>query len=199
MASAPTPAPSPAPASPSSGASAKLSVADRVLLALGFLCTTVITSYVGMVSQDRAAECQAIRTQRQADVQRFRDVAVGFDKPLYDYMRRAVNSGDTTTSRAAVIANLTDQRARLQYVIPYLDKTGVLHAQRMKDAIENFIILANKDPKGVQVAPLYKEYEYMLENGPPLLEATNRATGMESITLTSGRYWWGTLSCAKGS
>jgi hypothetical protein len=197
MASTPNPAPSSAP--PGASANARLSWWDRGIIILGAIATTLLTSYFNVVTQERTTECNNIRAQRQADVQRFRDAAVGFDKPLNAYMHDAVNSKPTTKSREAVINNLTDQRARLRYVMPYLDEVGQKHAKLTIEAIENFIIIAQKDPKGIQVGPLYQEYEYILENSQPLLEATNRATGMQNVKLNSLRYWFGTLSCSRES
>lgn len=123
---------------------AKLSLFDRLLILFGFLATTSVTSYFAFVSQDRAAECQSIRTQRLSDVDRFRAVAVQFEPLVRTYMGDALHSRDTKASKVAVVANLNEQRARLAFVEPYLSAEDKEKASRFTKAAENFIVEADK-------------------------------------------------------
>lgn len=176
---------------------AKLSIFDRGFLLLGFVLTTMFTSYFAFVTQDRTAECQSIRTQRLNDVDRFRAVAVLFEPLIRTYMGDALHGRPTEKSKTAVVANLNEQRARLAYVEPYLDAGGKEKAKRLTTAIENFIAESDKDPTGVQVGPLYQELAYIFENSKELIVASNRATGMDNINVSTGRFWKRTLSCSE--
>lgn len=176
---------------------AKLSIMDRSLLALGFALTTAVTSYFAFVSQDRAAECQSIRTQRLSDVDRFRAVAVQFDPLVRSYMGDALYGRNTEKSKSAVVDNLNEQRSRLAYVEPYLNSEGQEKAKRLTTAIENFITKSDKSPTGVQVGPMYQELAYIFENSKDLIAASNRATGMDNINVTTGRFWKRTLNCSE--
>ncbi len=175
---------------------AKLSKFDRSMIVLGFLATTSVTSYLAFVSQDRAAECQSIRSQRLSDVDRFRAVAVLFDPLVRTYMGDALKGRDTSKSKAAVVNNLNEQRSRLAFVESYLDADGREKARRLSEAIENFIAESDKNPTGVKVGPLYQELSYIFENSRDLIAASNRATGMESISVSTGKFWRKTLNCS---
>lgn len=175
----------------------KLSKFDRFMIALGFILTTCVTSYFAFVSQDRAAECQSIRTQRLGDVDRFRTIAVQFDPLARTYMGNALKGKDTSISKVAVINNLNEQRARLKFVAPYLNADGQEKAKRLSTAIENFIAESDKNPTGVNVGPMYQELSYIFENSEDLIAASNRATGMDNISVSTGRFWRKTLNCAE--
>ena len=172
---------------------------DRAIIVIGFVLTTAVTSVVAFVTQDRTAECQAIRSQRIADVDRFRSVAVEFEPLVADYMGKALHGGDVTASKKAVLSNLREQRSRLQYVVPYLDASGKVTAKRFDDAAVNFVVEAEKNPTGVAVGPLYKELAYIVGNSQDLVAATNRATGLSNIEITSGKFWRRTINCAETS
>ncbi|MBB5699994.1 hypothetical protein [Sphingomonas yantingensis] len=175
---------------------AKLSGWDRLLMVGGFLATTICTSYFGFVAQDRTAECQSIRTQRLGDVERFRTVAAEFEALVPNYMQAALRGKDTTASRTAVLLNLRQQRAKLAFVVPYLDADGKESARRFDEAVVNFVVEADKNPTGVNVGPLYQELSYIFENSQDLIAASNRATGMDNIQVTTGRFWKRTLTCS---
>jgi hypothetical protein len=175
---------------------AKLSKIDRGIIALGFLASTGITSYLAFVSQDRAAECQSIRSQRLSDVDRFRTIAVQFDPLVRTYMGDALKGRETKDSRVAVVNNLNEQRARLAFVEPYLDADGREKSKRLSIAIENFIAESDKNPTGVNVGPMYQELSYIFENSTNLIAASNRATGMDTINVSTGRFWKKTLNCS---
>lgn len=177
-------------------ATTKLSIFDRSIIMLGFVLTTAVTTYFSFVSQNHAAECQSIRGQRLSDVDRFRAVAVLFNPLVRDYMGDALKGRDTTKSKKAVVDNLNEQRARLAYVAPYLNSDGQEKAKRLSTAIENFIAAADKNPTGVHVGPMYQELSYIFDNSNDLIAASNRATGMDSINLTTGRFWKRTLNCS---
>jgi len=163
----------------------------------GFVLTTLITSYFGFVAQDRSAECQAVRNQRLSDVDRFRSVATEFE-PLVDaYMGAALHGKDTTTAKSALLLNLREQRARLAYVAPYLDAKGKESAKRFDEAVVNFVVESDKNPTGVNVGPLYQELDYIFANSQDLIAASNRATGMDSIQIMTGRFWKRTLTCSE--
>lgn len=175
----------------------RLSALDRALLAAGFALTTLVTSYVGFVAQDRSAECQAIRTQRMNDVDRFRSVATEFEPLVDTYMDAALHGKDTTAAKSAVLLNLRQQRARLAYLEPYLDAKGKESAKRFDEAAVNFVVESDKNPTGIDVGPLYQELNYIFANGQDLIAASNRATGMDSIQITTGRFWRRTLTCSE--
>lgn len=177
--------------------STKLAGVDRLLLAAGFVLTTVVTSYVGFVAQDRSAECQTVRTQRIADVERFRTVAAEFEPLVDDYMGRALHGQDATNAQKAVLQNLRQQRAKLAYVTPYFDGNGQEKARRFDAAVVNFIVEAEKNPTGTKLGPLYQELNYIFANSQDLIAASNRATGMDSIKVTTGRFWKRTLTCSE--
>jgi hypothetical protein len=175
----------------------KLSIFDRGLIVLGFVLTTAFTSYFTFVTQDHAAECQAIRNQRLADVDRFRTVASDFEPLVRTYMGDALHGNPTTISKKAVVLNLTQQRAKLQYIVPYLDANGRADAKKFDDAIVNFVVASDRNPTGVQTGPMYQQLEYILVGSQDLIAASNRATGMDSINVTTGRFWKRTLNCAE--
>ncbi len=177
-------------------ATARLSTLDRVLIAAGFLATTLVTSYVGFVAQDRAAECQAIRSQRLTDVNNFRSVAVEFEPLVSNYMRAALRGQNAEAAKKAVVLNLRNQRSRLDYVIPYLDADGVEAAKRFNTAAVNFVVESDNNPTGVNVGPLYQELNYIFANTQDLIKASNRATGMEAIQVSTGSFWKRTVSCS---
>jgi hypothetical protein len=174
----------------------RLAKFDRLMIGLGFLATTCVTSYLTFVSQDRAAECQSIRAQRIIDVDRFRTIAVQFDPLVRTYMGDALKGRTTSTSKAAVVNNLNEQRSRLAYVEPYLSTDGKEKAKRLSTAIENFIAESDKNPTGVNVGPMYQELSYIFDNSKDLIAASNRATGMDNINVSTGRFWRKTLNCS---
>ena len=175
----------------------KLSGFDRTLLVLGFVGTTLVTSYVGFVAQDRTAECQTIRSQRLSDVERFRTVAAEFEPLIAAYMGDALHSRDPSDSKKAVLLNLRQQRAKLAYVVPYLDADGQEKAKRFNTAVVNFVVAADGNPTGVNVGTLYQELSYIFANSQDLIAASNKATGMDSIQIASGRFWKRTLTCSE--
>ncbi|MBD8548530.1 hypothetical protein [Sphingomonas sp. CFBP 8760] len=175
----------------------KLSSFDRIIMVGGFVLTTVFTSYFGFVAQDRSAECQAIRTQRLADVERFRTVAADFEPLVDDYMGKALHGHNADASKKAVLLNLRQQRTRLAYVTPYLNIDGKETAKRFDDAVVNFVVEAEKNPTGTKLGPLYQELEYIFDNSQSLITASNRATGMDNIQVTTGRFWKRTLTCSE--
>lgn len=189
------------PAAPAPQSSASLSTRlgrwDRAIIIGGFVLSTAITSFFAFVTQDRTAECQAIRNQRIADVERYRSVAVEFEPLVADFMGKALRGMDASESKKAVLSNLREQRSRLQYVVPYLDPAGKKTAQRFDDAAVNFVVEADKNPTGVAVGPLYQELSYIVSNSQDLVSATNRATGLSNIELTSGRFWRRTINCSE--
>jgi hypothetical protein len=123
-------------------------------------------------------------------------VAAEFEPLVSDYMGRALHGQEATAARKAVEANLQQQRAKLAYVKPYLDDNGKASAQRFDDAAIQFILQSRKNPTGVQTGPMYQELEYLFGNSQDLIAASNRATGMENIKLTSGAFWKRTLTCS---
>lgn len=174
--------------------SSRLSKTDRLLIGAGFVLTTVVTSYVGFIAQDRAAECQAIRDQRIAEVERFRTVAGEFEPLVSAYMGDALEGNPSVGSKAAVLLNLRQQRARLAYVSPFLDADGKEAAQKFDEAVVNFIVESNEDPTGAQMGPLYQELNYIFASSQDLIDASNRATGVDG---RGPSFWKNLVNCAE--
>ena len=181
----------------SSRDAARLSKFDRLILISGFIATTLVTSAIGFVSQDRSAECQLVRSQRVADVERYRSVASDFEPLIRVYFGDLAKDVETASSRRKVVDNLVQQRAKLQYVVPHLDVAGKESARRLDTAITNFILEADKNPDFVEAGQLYQELAYILENNQSLVAATNRATGLAGIDVMTGRFWRRTFNCAE--
>ena len=175
---------------------ARLATRDRVLIGLGFLVTTILTSLAGFYTQDRAAECQAIRSQRLTDVNNFRSVAMEFEPLVAAYMGAALRGQNAEAAKKAVVLNLRNQRARLTYVVPYLDADGAVAAKRFETAAINFVVESGKNPTGVNVGPLYQELNYIFANSQDLVDASNRATGMKAGEVSSVRFLKRTISCS---
>lgn len=174
--------------------SSRLSTTDRILIGVGFLLTTIITSYAGFVAQDRAAECQAIRDQRITEVERFRAVATEFEPLVSAYMGDALHAKPTASSKAAVLLNLRQQRARLAYVVPFLDAEGKEAARKFDEAVVNFVVESNNNPVGTDLGPLYQELNYIFSNSQDLIEASNRATGVDGEGVP---FWKSLVDCSE--
>lgn len=159
---------------------------DRIWIGVGFVLTTILTSSITFMAQDRAAECQAVRNERLSEVREFRAIAVQFEPLVAAYMGQALRGQDAKSAKTAVIANLNSQRSKLAYIEPYLDKDGQLIALQFKKAAENFIVESNRNPTGVNVGPLYQELAHIFADSQDLIAATNRTTGTDDSGASRG-------------
>ncbi|WP_292045583.1 MULTISPECIES: hypothetical protein [unclassified Brevundimonas] len=95
--------------------------ASRLLVVIGFLCTTavggLVTLGVGMCS----ADYQATRQDRTAQVNQFVEASKAFD-PLVVSFVQEVSKGDLTSpTREKIKANLVEQRNTLESAYSLLD------------------------------------------------------------------------------